>query len=93
MFIYSWAKAAKNGYLPKAYLSKTKKAYRQFIKQFLKENPDGTITLTAACAVAGLGGNPRYSDGSYEYYINEPKRDNEPKAVAPFIMASVLLNM
>jgi unsaturated rhamnogalacturonyl hydrolase len=38
-----------------------------------------------------LGGEPRYRDGSYEYYVSEPKRDNDPKAVAPFIMMSVLL--
>lgn len=40
----------------------------------------------------GLGGEKNYRDGSYEYYISEPIRDNDPKAVAPFIMVSVLLN-
>lgn len=92
MFIYSWAKSAQKGYLPKSYLCKAKKAYNQFVKQFIKENRDGTISLTDACSVAGLGGEPRYRDGSYQYYISEPKRDNDPKAVAPFIMSSVLLN-
>ena len=91
MFIYSWAKAAQKGYLPKSYGEKAEKAYNQFVKQFIKKNTDGTISLTDACSVAGLGGSPRYRDGSYDYYISEPKRDNDPKAVAPFIMASVLL--
>ena len=91
MFIYSWAKAAQKGYLPKSYGEKAEKAYKQFVKQFIKKNTDGTISLTDACSVAGLGGSPRYRDGSYDYYISEPKRDNDPKAVAPFIMASVLL--
>jgi len=92
MFIYTWVKGAQKGYLPKEFLEKGSKAYDQFVKQFIKENPDGTISVTDACSVAGLGGEPRYRDGSYKYYISEPKRDNDPKAVSPFIMVSVLLN-
>ncbi len=92
MFIYTWAKGAQKGYLPKVFLKKAKIAYSQFVKQFIKTNEDGTITMTGACSVAGLGGSPRYRDGSFDYYISEPKRDNDAKAVAPFIMASVLLN-
>jgi unsaturated rhamnogalacturonyl hydrolase len=38
--------------------------------------------------VSGLGGNP-YRDGSYEYYLKEPIRRDDLKGVAPFIMASV----
>jgi len=92
MFIYTWTKGAQRGYLPKVFLKKAKKAYCQFVKQFIKTNEDGTISMTGVCSVAGLGGSPRYRDGSFEYYISEPKRDNDAKAVAPFIMASVLLN-
>ena len=92
MFIYTWVKGAQKEYLPKEFLEKGNKAYDQFVKQFIKENPDGTISVTDACSVAGLGGEPRYRDGSYQYYISEPKRDNDPKAVSPFIMVSVLLN-
>ncbi|MDR3652954.1 MAG: glycoside hydrolase family 88 protein [Paludibacter sp.] len=92
MFIYTWVKGAEKGYLPKTFLAKGAKAYDKFVKQFVKENPDGTLTVTEACSVAGLGGSPHYRDGSFQYYISEPKRDNDPKAVAPFIMASVLLN-
>ena len=44
------------------------------------------------CSVAGLGGSPKYRDGSFTYYISEKVRDNDPKAVAPFIMVSALLN-
>jgi len=91
MFIYTWVKGAQKGYLPKEYLEKGSKAYDRFVNKFIKENPDGTISVTDACSVAGLGGEPRYRDGSYQYYISEPKRDNDPKAVSPFIMVSVLL--
>jgi unsaturated rhamnogalacturonyl hydrolase len=38
--------------------------------------------------VAGLGGDP-YRDDSYEYYIKERIRSNDPKAVGPFILASL----
>ena len=92
MFIYTWVKGAQKGYLPKSFLVKGKKAYKQFVKKFIKTNPDGTISVTDVCSVAGLGGEPRYRDGSYEYYISEPIRDNDAKAVGPFIMLSVILN-
>ncbi len=91
MFIYSWIKGAQKGYLPKSFEEKGEKAYTQFVKRFIRENTDGTISLTDACSVAGLGGEPRYRDGSYQYYVSEPKRDNDAKAVSPFIMVSVLL--
>ena len=32
-----------------------------------------------------------YRDGSYDYYMSEPIRDNDPKAVGPFIMACLML--
>lgn len=91
MFIYTWVKGAQKGYLPKSYLAKGEKAYQQFVKRFIKENEDGTISLTDVCAVAGLGGEKVYRDGSYDYYVSEPIRDNDPKAVGPFIMLSIML--
>ena len=43
----------------------------------------------AVLAVApGLKPNER-RDGSYEYYLSEPVRDNDPKGVGPFIWASL----
>jgi unsaturated rhamnogalacturonyl hydrolase len=92
MFIYSWVKGSQKGYLDESYLEKGKTAYDQFVKRFVKTNEDGTISLADGCAVAGLGGEKNYRDGSYEYYINEPVRDNDPKAVGPFIMLSVMLD-
>lgn len=92
MFIYSWVKGAQKGYLDASYLDKGIAAYDLFVKRFVKENEDRTISVTDGCAVAGLGGEKNYRDGSYEYYLSEPVRDNDPKAVAPFIMLSVLLD-
>ena len=92
MFIYTWVKGAQKGYLPREFNEKGQNAFEQFLKQFIKENEDGTISVTDVCSVAGLGGEKVYRDGSFEYYISEPTRDNDPKAVGPFIMTSILLD-
>ena len=66
------------------------KGYEGILKEFIKENEDGTISLTQVCGVAGLGGDP-YREGTFDYYIHEVIRDNDPKGVGPFIMASLLM--
>jgi unsaturated rhamnogalacturonyl hydrolase len=91
MFIYFWAKGAQKGYLEKGYLEKSRAAYDSFVRLFTVKNADGTVSITKCCAVAGLGGKDN-RDGSFQYYISEPVRDNDPKATGPFIMSSVLLN-
>ncbi|MEP3388541.1 MAG: glycoside hydrolase family 88 protein, partial [Reichenbachiella sp.] len=91
MFSYFFLKGIEKGYLSEDYRAVANNAYEGVVKSFVKRNQDGTISLTTNCAVAGLGGNP-YRDASYEYYVNEPKRDNDPKGIGPFIMASILYN-
>lgn len=91
MFAYAYAKGVNKGYLPSKYKKVANKAFDGLTKQLIKVDADGTITLTQACAVAGLGGKP-YRDGSYEYYVNERKKDNDPKATGPFILAALELN-
>lgn len=92
MFVYSFAKAYRNGYVDKTYLKSATKGFNGILKQFVKENQDGTITITKCCSVAGLGGkNPQDRDGSFDYYISEPIGDNDAKAVGPFIMAGIEL--
>ncbi len=91
MFAYSFAKGANKGYLPKEYKKVAEKAFDGMTKNLVKVTPEGYVIITEACAVAGLGGNP-YRDGSYEYYINERKQDNDPKATGPFILAALELN-
>ncbi len=88
MFVYALVKAARNGYLDQHYLAVAEKGYRGILENFIKVEPDGRVTLTQICQVAGLGGKP-YRDGSYEYYISTPIVDNDLKGVGPFIMASV----
>jgi unsaturated rhamnogalacturonyl hydrolase len=92
MFTYALLKAVRKGYISKDYKVVAMKGYSGIVNNLIKSNGDGTISLTNCCSVAGLGGQP-YRDGSYEYYIKEPVRDNDPKGVGPFIMASLELNM
>nr|WP_156832019.1 glycoside hydrolase family 88 protein [Kaistella palustris] len=91
MFIYAFAKGANKGYLPQNYKTLAQKGFDGMIKDLVKVSPDGLATITQACAVAGLGGKP-YRDGSFEYYVNERKKDNDPKATGPFILAALELD-
>lgn len=91
MFAYAFAKGANKGYLPRRYKKLATKAFDGIITKLIKVDGDGSITITEVCAVAGLGGTP-YRDGSYEYYVNERKKDNDPKATGPFILAALELN-
>ena len=89
MVIYSMLKGARLGYLPDEYREQGIKRYRQFVDRFVKEEADGTISITNCCAVAGLDTDGTRRDGSYAYYLSEPVRDNDPKATGPFIWASM----
>jgi unsaturated rhamnogalacturonyl hydrolase len=66
------------------------KAFNGILKNLIKKNEDGTISITHCCAVAGLGGNP-YRDGSYDYYIGETVRDNDGKSTGVFMQACLEL--
>jgi unsaturated rhamnogalacturonyl hydrolase len=91
MFVYALFKAVRKGYIGQEYKETAVKGYYGIVKKLIRENNDGTISLTGCCSVAGLGGTP-YRSGTYEYYIGEPVRDNDPKGVGPFIMASLEYN-
>lgn len=88
MFAYFLLKSVRKGYIDAKYEKNAIAAYEGLLREFVREDSDGGISLTNICAVAGLGGDP-YRDGSYEYYISEPIRDNDPKGVGPFILASL----
>lgn len=89
MFVYALYKGVRMNYLAAdPYLAVAEEGYNGVLKNFVREEKDGTISLTRCCAVAGLGGKP-YRDGSYDYYIHETIRDNDPKGVGPFILASL----
>jgi unsaturated rhamnogalacturonyl hydrolase len=88
MFTYFLVKGAKHSYIDKKYMATAQRGYDGIIKRFIKVDDNGQTHITEVCSVAGLGGNP-YRDGTFEYYVNEPKRDDDPKAVGPFIMLAL----
>lgn len=103
MMAYSMLKAARKGYADPKYRDLGLKAYRGIVDNFITINPDLSISLTDCCAVAGLGPGiskqvlkaaPKVKenlkrDGSYDYYLSEPVRDNDAKGIGPFIWASL----
>ena len=91
MFAYAFAKGVRKGYLDKKYLAVAEKGYQGLLDNLISIEDNGVVNLNKCCGVAGLGGNP-YRDGSFEYYVNEIIRSNDPKGTGPFIMASLELN-
>lgn len=92
-FIYAFAKANRMGYVGDEYMQAAKKAFKGVLDTFVSENEDGTINLNQCCAVAGLGGEGTRRDGTFEYYLSEPIRANDPKGIGPFIMAAIEMQL
>lgn len=90
MFVYALAKGSRRGYIDSSYIAVAQKGFDGILTQFILEEGDGSVNLREVCAVAGLGGKP-YRDGSFEYYVNEPRRTNDFKGVGPFILAALEL--
>jgi unsaturated rhamnogalacturonyl hydrolase len=82
------SKAVNKNYVSKNFVPAITKAYNGVIKNFVVVDKDGSVHYTKAVAGAGLGGTP-YRDGSYDYYVKEPKRDDDLKAIGPFIQACI----
>ena len=89
MFVSFLYKAMNKGYLSEEYKAAADKGFKGLVNEFIKKEDDGSYTITNCCAVAGLGGEKKYRDGSFEYYISEPVIVNDPKSVAPFIWAAI----
>lgn len=88
MFTYSMAKGINRGYLPRDYVEPVLKGYQGILRDLIRKESHGGISLTSCCSVAGLGFG---RDGSYAYYLREPVVDNDHKGVGPFILAGVEL--
>lgn len=94
MFAYVMLKGARMGWIAPSYREAGIKAYNGIKSHFLRVNADATISLTDCCSVSGLGpeSNPK-RDGSFEYYMSEPTRDNDAKGIGPFIWASLEMEL
>ncbi len=91
MFTYVFARGARQGYLDAEYRVIANQAFDGILRELVTVDESGMVTIHNICGGCGLGGNP-YRDGSYEYYINEKKFDNDTKGVAPFILAAIELD-
>ncbi|SHI58602.1 glycoside hydrolase family 88/105 protein [Pseudozobellia thermophila] len=91
MFTYTLAKGVNKGYLPEKFMDYAKKGYEGILTEFVSVEDNGVVNLNRCCGVAGLGGDP-YRDGSFDYYVNEIIRSNDPKGTGPFMMASLELD-
>lgn len=91
MFIYSFAKGAGKGYLQPSYLKVAHDAFNSLIANLMKTDKEGNLILTQICGGCGLGGTP-YREGDYQYYVTEKIVENDPKGIAPFILAGIELH-
>ncbi len=91
MFTYVFARGVRQGYLDAKYIEIANQAFDGILSELVTVDESGMVTIHNICGGCGLGGNP-YRDGSYEYYINEKKFDNDTKGVAPFILAAIELD-
>ena len=88
---YSFMKGARLGYLPQNYFTTGEEIFNAVAThKLVTEN--NNFVLKDICLVAGLGGMPgkgdyQPRDGTFEYYISEPKVNNDAKGVAPFLFA------
>lgn len=91
MYAYAMAKGVRIGVLPETYREQAKRVIEGLKANKLRTNPDGTLSLIDCCAVAGLGGNP-FRDGTYDYYIHERICADDPKGIAPLMLACIELS-
>lgn len=99
MFIYSLLEGARLGLLPASCAQRGRETLARFIDRFVRPDttlatPDGRplLRVTDCNAVSGLGG-PDRRDGSFDYYIHAPMRDNDPKTLGPLLAALALADL
>ena len=90
MYAYAFAKGANQGYLDKKFYSVAQESFNNIIKHLITYDDEGHFFLNNVASVGGLGGNP-YRDGSFEYYISEPKRTNDFKGYGPLMLLAIEL--
>lgn len=92
MFAYAMAKGVRLEYLPKKYLNIANKAYDGILKSFIEiDSANNEVYLTHTVGGTGLGNSP-YRPGTFQYYVEEAIRTNDPHGVGPFILASLELD-
>ncbi len=92
MFVYALARSVNKGYISPSYTIAAQRGYAGLLKEFLVKDAEGLTHFTKTVAVGGLGGSPN-RNGSYAYYMSEPIRSDDFKAIGPFMLAALEMEM
>ncbi|MBN2984907.1 glycoside hydrolase family 88 protein [Cohnella algarum] len=90
MFVYAILKGIRLGVVPSVFEGTAERGFAGLLRHAARADADGTFRLCRINRVAGLGGHP-YRDGSFAYYVGEPVVCDDPKGVAPFLLAAMEL--
>jgi unsaturated rhamnogalacturonyl hydrolase len=90
MFVYAFAKGARQGVLPSLYRDLARRGHDGIVRGLVRPGDDGLPSLHGVVAVSGLGGKQQRS-GTFEYYVSEPVVADDYKGVGAFILASLEL--
>ena len=89
MFTYALLKGIRNGWIKDIPMETAREKYRALLRTFVSYDAStGLVNLERCCEVAGLGGKENRS-GTYDYYINEKIRSNDPKGIGPLVWAAL----
>jgi unsaturated rhamnogalacturonyl hydrolase len=91
MIIYALAKGADKGYLASNYKKQAQKSFDAYLKEFVKKDDKGQVTISNVSSNVGLGGKP-FRDGTNDYYIKSKAKDNSSPALAAFMLSAMELN-
>jgi len=92
MFVYALARSVNKGYISPSYKTAVQRGYAGLLKEFVVKDAEGLTHFTKTVAVGGLGGSPN-RNGSYAYYMSEPIRSDDFKAIGPFMLAALEMEM
>lgn len=73
--------------LEEKYIPCAEKTLSSLAELKLKDDGCGGLVLADTCKSAGLGPEKGRRDGSAEYYLSEPRVDDDPKGAAALILA------
>jgi len=92
MFTYFLLKAMRMGVIGEEYFAPARKAFYAITREFIEVDENRLLTLRGTVHVSGLGGD-RLRDGSYDYYISEPRAVNNHLGIGAFMMAAAEMEM
>ena len=86
LYAYGALKSSRLGITGSEIRRSGEKAFNAVNDGFISMSDSGTPVLHNVCLMAGLGGAAG-RDGSAQYYLSEPKVENDAKGIAPYLMA------